>query len=162
MNEREQQRKVRHRLAVIRHAAEVTGNVAATCRYYGISRPTFYKWLNRFDEAQPILERDPESPSEPLHTLRFELAFMRGDAAAMRREVDWTARTANQHAAAIWQVFARRGMGSGSYARTMRRRSSARVTSPPPSLPLRRQILCYFPTLAHGSPGSCQWKSPLR
>jgi len=51
MNEREQQRKVRHRLAVIRHAAEVTGNVAATCRYYGISRPTFYKWLNRFDEV---------------------------------------------------------------------------------------------------------------
>lgn len=51
MNEREQQRKVRHRLAVLRHAAEVTGNVSATCRYYGISRPTFYKWLNRFDEV---------------------------------------------------------------------------------------------------------------
>jgi hypothetical protein len=41
MDEREQQRKVRHRLAVLRHAAEVTGNVSATCRYYGISRPTF-------------------------------------------------------------------------------------------------------------------------
>src|SRR5438132_12933189 len=51
MNEREQQRKVRHRLAVIRHAAEVTGNVAATCRYYGISRPTFYKWLRRYEEV---------------------------------------------------------------------------------------------------------------
>ena len=51
MNERKQQRKVRHRLAVVRHAAEVTGNVSATCRYFGISRPTFYKWLNRFDEV---------------------------------------------------------------------------------------------------------------
>jgi hypothetical protein len=30
MDEREQQRKVRHRLAVLRHAEEVTGNVAAT------------------------------------------------------------------------------------------------------------------------------------
>ena len=38
MDEREQQRKIRHRLAVIRHAQEVTGNVALTCRYYGMSR----------------------------------------------------------------------------------------------------------------------------
>jgi transposase-like protein len=50
MDEREQQRKVRHRLAVLRHAEEVTGSVAATCRYYGISRPTFYKWLHRYEE----------------------------------------------------------------------------------------------------------------
>jgi hypothetical protein len=35
MDGRKQQRKVRHRLAIIRHAEEVTGNVAATCRYYG-------------------------------------------------------------------------------------------------------------------------------
>jgi hypothetical protein len=41
MDEREQQRKIRHRLAMIRHAEEVTGNVALTCRYYGISRPCF-------------------------------------------------------------------------------------------------------------------------
>ena len=48
MDEREQQRKVRHRLAVLRHAEEVTGSVAATCRYYGITRQCFYKW-RRFD-----------------------------------------------------------------------------------------------------------------
>lgn len=40
MTEVEQQRKIKHRLAVLRHAEEVTGNVAASCRYYGISRPT--------------------------------------------------------------------------------------------------------------------------
>ncbi len=34
MDEREQ-RKIRRRLAVLRHAEEVTGSVAATCRYYG-------------------------------------------------------------------------------------------------------------------------------
>jgi hypothetical protein len=27
------------RLAIIRHAREVTGNVAGTCRYYGITPP---------------------------------------------------------------------------------------------------------------------------
>ena len=50
MTEVEQLRKIKHRLAVLRHADEVTGNVAATCRYYGISRPTFYKWLHRYEE----------------------------------------------------------------------------------------------------------------
>ncbi len=44
MDDREQQQKIRHRLAVLRHTEEVTGNVARTCRYYGISRQTFYKW----------------------------------------------------------------------------------------------------------------------
>jgi len=50
MNEREQQRKIKQRLATLRHAAEVTGNVAQTCRYFGISRPTFYKWLRQYEE----------------------------------------------------------------------------------------------------------------
>ncbi len=50
MDEREQQRKIRHRLAVLCHAEEVSGNVAATCRYYGISRPTFYKWRHQYEE----------------------------------------------------------------------------------------------------------------
>jgi len=41
MTEREQQRKIGHRPAVLRDTAEVTGNVSASCRYYGMSRPTF-------------------------------------------------------------------------------------------------------------------------
>ena len=43
-------REVRRRLAIIEHAEEVTGNVAMTCRYYGISRPTYYTWLRRYRE----------------------------------------------------------------------------------------------------------------
>ena len=50
MTEREQRRLVNHRMAVLEHSREVTGNVAQTCRYYGISRQTFYKWRNRYDE----------------------------------------------------------------------------------------------------------------
>jgi transposase InsO family protein len=41
-------REVRRRLAIIRHAEEVTGNVALTCRYYGISRQCYYVWYRRY------------------------------------------------------------------------------------------------------------------
>ena len=61
MDDREQQRKVKHRLAIIRHAQEVTGNVAATCRYYGISRQCFYKWLRRYEELGEEGLRDGSS-----------------------------------------------------------------------------------------------------
>ncbi|MDX2468799.1 MAG: leucine zipper domain-containing protein [Acidimicrobiia bacterium] len=46
----EQRRLVRHRLSALQHASEVTSNVAQTCRYCGISRQTFYKWLRRYEE----------------------------------------------------------------------------------------------------------------
>jgi hypothetical protein len=49
MTERERERQARHRLAVLRHVEEVSGNVAATCRYYGISRNCYYKWLRRYE-----------------------------------------------------------------------------------------------------------------
>ena len=66
MDDREQQRKIRHRLAVLRHAEEVSSNVAATCRYYGISRPTFYKWRNRYEQLGPDGLRDRSS--KPHHS----------------------------------------------------------------------------------------------
>ena len=43
-------RQVRRRLAILLHAEEVTGNVAMTCRYYGITRQSFYVWKRRYDE----------------------------------------------------------------------------------------------------------------
>lgn len=49
-SERELERRAQRRLAVLRHAEEVSGNVAATCRYYGISRNIFYRWKRRYDE----------------------------------------------------------------------------------------------------------------
>jgi transposase-like protein len=48
MSEPQLPREVRRRLAIIRHAEEVTGNVALTCRYYGISRQCNYVWYRRY------------------------------------------------------------------------------------------------------------------
>ena len=52
-------RDVRRRLAIIQHAEEVTGNVAMTCRYYGISRTVYYRWLRRYREQDIDGLRDP-------------------------------------------------------------------------------------------------------
>jgi hypothetical protein len=49
--ERQFERGAKHRLAVLRHVEEVSGNVAATCRYFGISRQAYYGGLKRYDEA---------------------------------------------------------------------------------------------------------------
>ncbi|MFF5085573.1 IS481 family transposase [Actinoplanes sp. NPDC000266] len=54
-------RQAQHRLAVLRHVEEVTGNVARTCRYYGISRPTYYKWLRRYQDEGLVGLRDRSS-----------------------------------------------------------------------------------------------------
>ncbi|MDH6123077.1 transposase InsO family protein [Kitasatospora sp. GAS204A] len=48
--QQQQDRQAQRRLAVLRHAEEVTGNVALTCRYYGISRNCFYRWQRRYRE----------------------------------------------------------------------------------------------------------------
>ncbi|MGW1742019.1 helix-turn-helix domain-containing protein [Nocardia sp. NPDC001965] len=58
-------RRVSRRLAVLRHAEEVSGNVAATCRYYGISRNVFYRWKRRFEDEG--LEGLKDRSSAPLH-----------------------------------------------------------------------------------------------
>jgi transposase len=49
VTEQQLARMAKRRLAILRHAEEITGNVALTCRYYGISRQVFYTWRRRYD-----------------------------------------------------------------------------------------------------------------
>jgi transposase InsO family protein len=67
MNSQTYERQIRHRLTVLRHADEVSMNVAATCRHYGISRNTFYKWERRFtaEGADGLRERSRAPKSSP-------------------------------------------------------------------------------------------------
>lgn len=48
--ERELERRAKHKLAVLRHVEEVSGSVAATCRYFGITRTAYYMWRKRYEE----------------------------------------------------------------------------------------------------------------
>jgi len=43
-------RRAKHKLAALRQVDEVSGSVAATCRYDGITRTCFNKWRRRYDE----------------------------------------------------------------------------------------------------------------
>jgi transposase-like protein len=58
-------RRANRRLAVLQHAEEVSGNVAATCRYYGISRNVFYRWKRRYEDEG--LEGLKDRSSAPLY-----------------------------------------------------------------------------------------------
>ena len=49
MTKTEQIRITTWRSKVVQHAAAI-GNVARTCRRFGISRKSFYKWRRRFTE----------------------------------------------------------------------------------------------------------------
>jgi len=41
--------EIHHKLKVLRYAA-ATGNVARSCRFWGISRDTFYRWKQNYAE----------------------------------------------------------------------------------------------------------------
>jgi transposase-like protein len=49
-SERELERRAQHRIAILDHAEDVTGSVAATCCYVGISRQVFYRWKRRYED----------------------------------------------------------------------------------------------------------------
>ena len=64
----------RRRIAVLEHAQR-SGNVAETCRVFGISRTRYYEWKNRADRyglaaLMPKERRAPQMPSAtPTHVI---------------------------------------------------------------------------------------------
>ncbi|OUY06854.1 hypothetical protein CAP51_09135 [Acinetobacter populi] len=47
------QQEIAHKLKVFAHA-EQNGNVALTCRYFGISQDTFYRWKKNYKSKGEI------------------------------------------------------------------------------------------------------------
>ncbi|GAA4147203.1 hypothetical protein GCM10022285_54090 [Streptomyces tunisiensis] len=58
--------RLRLKLAALRHAEQAHGNIAATCRYHGISRQCFHTWRRRY-EAEGLHGLEDRS-SAPRHT----------------------------------------------------------------------------------------------
>jgi transposase len=60
----------RQRLQWFIYSAMHDGNVSLTCRYFGISRSTFLRWIERFDPLQP--ETLEEHSRRPHHVRESE------------------------------------------------------------------------------------------
>ncbi len=74
MTEQQLSRQASRRLAILRHAEEVTGNVALTCRYYGISRHIFYIWKRRYEaEGLDGLRDRSHRPNHCPHQTRSDV-----------------------------------------------------------------------------------------
>jgi transposase-like protein len=105
VTERELERRAQRRLAVLPHVEEVSGNVAATCRYYGISRQCYYGWLRRFeaDGLDGLTDRSqrpaPLTASHPSRH-RGEIIWLRQHyhSAQPRSPCTWPATTTSRSA----------------------------------------------------------------
>jgi transposase len=74
VTEQQLARMAKRRLAILRHAEEITGNVALTCRYNGISRQVFYTWRRRYDAHGLDGLRDrPHRPQTSPNATRSEV-----------------------------------------------------------------------------------------
>ena len=65
--ERQLERRANRKLAVLRHVEEVSGSVAATCRYYGISRQAYDHW-----ELYEVFSAAPNLVGNPRKLLEFQ------------------------------------------------------------------------------------------
>ena len=82
--------------------------------------------LNRYTEAVEVSKRALEElklDNDRLHGVNYHVAFIRGDAATMKRRVDALSGKPNEHAALGWQSGAAAFAGQWSRAREFARRA---------------------------------------
>jgi transposase-like protein len=66
------------RLGIIRHALEVSHNVAKTCRHYSISRESYYRWYRRYIEFGKEGLKDRSRRPKSINVLEAELTELHG------------------------------------------------------------------------------------
>ena len=165
MSEREQERLVRHRLAMIRHAAEVTGNVAQTCRYYGISRQAFYKWRRRYEAMGDVGLRDRSS--RPLHSPNATSTEVVGKVIYLRRSYHFGPHKISMYLkryhdvtispSGIWRILKRLEMNRLPASQRYRRHVERWKRYEKPLPGLRVQLDVKFVTPLNGQPRAKKW-----
>jgi len=67
------EREIRRKLKVLRHAKQ-SGNTAKTCRYFGVSRSTFYRWQRRYKKfGEAGLKNEKPIPINPANKTPDEI-----------------------------------------------------------------------------------------
>ena len=71
MTKAEHLRLVTWRSKILQHAAAESRTVAQTCRYFGISRKTYYKWQGRFKSLRDagLSDRSRAAHRSPIRAL---------------------------------------------------------------------------------------------
>ena len=66
----QEERDIRRKIKVLEHACS-SGNVSKTCRYFGISRETYYCWRRRYQQygEKGLVNRRP-GPRNPLGSIK--------------------------------------------------------------------------------------------
>lgn len=66
---KDQERELNRKLGILKYAEE-SGNVAKTCRYYGIPRSIFYLWRSRLRKGgeHALLRKKPIPQHQPNRT----------------------------------------------------------------------------------------------
>jgi transposase-like protein len=118
MTKADQVRLTTWRFKVLRQAEERARNVAQTCRHFGISRKTFYKWKRRFaDHGEAGLCDRARTPHRSPHATPPEVV------SKLRRRPFWCIRhrrltdhnlTKTQKCSKILQFTLNAGQGSWS------------------------------------------------
>jgi len=62
--------------------------------------------LNRFDEAKDVLRQALAQKLEttPMHARAYQIAFLQGDAGAMRQQIDWAAGKPDEYLSRTWEA----------------------------------------------------------
>lgn len=111
------QREIAHKLKVFAHA-EQNGNVALTCRYFGISRDTFYRWKKNYKSKGEIgLVNSKPCPQNPkLRTpaeIEDKIIYLRQHYHFGQLRISWYLWRYHQikiSAAGVYHVLKRHGM----------------------------------------------------
>jgi transposase InsO family protein len=76
----EPSKEAKHRLRIITWHGEHGGNASLTCRHFGISRDTFYRWFRRYQRSGPAgleaASHRPRNVRQPTWTKEFENAVL--------------------------------------------------------------------------------------
>jgi transposase-like protein len=177
VTDRELDKNAARRLAIIRHAREVTGNVALTCRYDGISRQVFYRWLHRY-EAEGLAglrdrsRRPQHCPHETPSAVVAKIIYLRRNYHFGRRRSPCTSSVTTMWRSATpgcgesssgWTCVPAAGLPALPAPRPQvetlrkadarpRRPGSDQLTSRPTRCPAEPTRLRRTPSYAHGAP----------
>lgn len=81
--------------------------------------------LNRFDEARQVIQEAlaQKLESTPMRSHLYSIAFVQGDAAAMKQQIDWAAGRPDEYLAQAWQAEAAAFCGQLRKEREFNRRT---------------------------------------